>query len=134
MKLFISIILSAFYGISIRLLFAAFGDLLPVMSITFFFIVPFLIGYLTILLLPYRESHNATGAFLKPTLTCGIILVITWFFKIEGMICWIMAFPIFAVLAGCGGVVAFNRKRRRALRKIEWDFDKDDWEKPGALK
>ena len=133
MKLLISITIASLYGISLRLLFASFGDTMAIMSITFFFIVPFLIGYLTILLLPYRENHTQKGAFFKPTLTCLVILGITNFFRIEGMICWAMAFPIFAILAGCGGIVAFNRKRRRAIKKIEWDFEKDDKEINGKL-
>jgi hypothetical protein len=134
MKLLISITLAAFYGISIRMLFASFGDILSVMSISFFFIVPFLIGFLTIAPLPYRNSQNEAGAFFKPWLSCLVILVITWYLKIEGIICWVMAFPIFASFAGLGGLIAFRRKRRRAQRKIQWDFDKDDWEKPGAMK
>ena len=134
MKLLLSISIAAIYGVGIRLLYSTFSALLPVMSISFFFIVPFFIGYLTILLLPYRERHTSTGAFFKPWLTVSAVLLITFFCKIEGLICWVMAFPLFAILAGCGGLIAFNRKRRRAQINVQWDFDKDDWEKPGALK
>jgi hypothetical protein len=134
MNLFTSILLSTLYGITIRLLFSVFDDYLPVMTLTFFFTVPYFIGYLTIFLIPYKERHTAAGAFFKPWLTCILILIITCALKIEGLICWAMAFPIFAFIAGAGGVVAYNRKRHRHLKKVKFDFEKDDWEKPGALK
>jgi len=134
MKLLFSILIATFYGLSIRMLFDMFGDALSIMGLSFFFLLPFLIGYLTIFLLPYKEKHTATGAFFKPSLTCMVILAVTIYFNIEGAICWIMAFPIFAFFAGAGGLVAFNRKRRRYRRNIQWDFEKEDWEKTGSLK
>jgi hypothetical protein len=60
--------------------------------------------------------------------------VVTTAFNVEGLICWIMASPIIVVFAGFGGVVAFNRKKRRAMAKELWDFEKDEWHKPGSLK
>jgi hypothetical protein len=134
MKLLISVFFASFYGLTIRLLFDFFDGSLGIMSLSFFFLVPFLLGYLTLSLLPYKESHTATGAFFKPILPCLVILVVTMSFNIEGSICWIMAFPIIAVFAGLGGVIAFNRKKRRAMAKELWDFEKDEWHKPGSLK
>ena len=134
MKLLLSVIIAATYGLSIRLAYNFLDASMEIMSFSFFFLLPFLIGYLTVILIPYKTKHTATGAFFKPTLTCLVILVITLFFNIEGMICWVMAFPLFALLAGAGGVVAFHRKRKRSILNTEWDFEKDDWEKPGSLK
>jgi len=54
MKLLLSITIAAVYGVSLRMLFSSFGDELAVMSISFFFLVPYFVGYLTILLIPYR--------------------------------------------------------------------------------
>lgn len=133
MKLLLPITLAAVYGTSLRLLFASFGDAMAIMSITFFFLVPFLVGYLTILLLPYKETHTQTGAFFKPAITCLLILLITMFLKIEGQICWLMAFPIFAFIAGCGGLVAFHRKKRRFKKKYNFDFEKNTIDKPDKL-
>jgi hypothetical protein len=134
MKLLSSVFLASLYGMSIRLLYGVFDNLMPIMGISFFILVPFFIGYLTIFLIPYKESQNKAGAFFKPWLTCLVILFVTWRLGIEGMVCWAMAFPFFAVLAGCGGVVAYSRKQRRARKHIEWDFDKEDSERPGSLK
>jgi hypothetical protein len=134
MKLLLSVLIASFYGLTIRLLFGFFNDVMPIMGVVFFFFVPYLIGYLTIILLPYKKEHTTTGAFFKPWLTVGVILLVTMFFSIEGAICWAMAWPVFGVLAGLGGLSAFSRKRRRAIRKMDWDFEKDEWEKPGGLK
>jgi len=134
MKLLISVTLAATYGITMRLLFVSFGNDLSVMSLSFFVIIPFIIGYLTILLIPYREQHTMTGAFFTPWLTCLVILCITSLTGMEGMICWAMAFPLFGIVAGCGGMLALSRKRRRARKDVEWDFDKDDTGQPGSLK
>lgn len=133
MKLVLSTTLAAVYGISLRFLFASFGDSMVIMSITFFFLVPFLVGYLTILLIPYKETHTQTGAFFKPSITCLFILTITMFFKIEGAVCWLMAFPIFALIGGCGGLVAFHRKKRRFKKKYDFDFEKNTLDKPDKL-
>ncbi|HEV2480988.1 MAG TPA: hypothetical protein VGS79_15030 [Puia sp.] len=134
MKLLLSVTLAATYGISMRLLFVSFGNDLAVMSLSFFVIVPFIIGYLTIFLLPYRDRSTMTGAFFTPWITCLVILCITSLTKLEGMICWVMAFPFFGIVAGFGGMLAFGRKRRRALKEVEWDFDKDDAGRPNTLK
>lgn len=134
MKLLVSITLAATYGISMRLLFVSFGNDLAVMSLSFFVIVPFIIGYLTMLLIPYRERQTMTGAFFTPWLTCLVILCITFLTGMEGMICWAMAFPFFGIVAGLGGMLAFSRKRKRALKEAQWDFDKDDAGRPDTLK
>lgn len=133
MRLLLSIIIATIFGLAIRLLFGVFDGALGIMSLTFFFLVPFAIGYLTIFLIPYKTDQTATGAFFKPWLTCIAILVITIALNIEGTICWMMAYPVFAVLAGIGGLVAFNRKKKRAIKEEIWDFEKDEWDKPGGL-
>jgi hypothetical protein len=134
MKLISSVLIASFYGLTVRLLYGAFGEFMGVMCISFLFILPILIGYLTIILIPYKEGQSAGGAFMKTLLTCLVIFAITLICNIEGMICWVMAFPPIAILAGIGGIIAFNRKKRRAQKKLEWDFEKEDWEKPGSLK
>ncbi|HEY6899345.1 MAG TPA: hypothetical protein VI233_01830, partial [Puia sp.] len=133
MKLLLSITLAAVYGITLHTLFISFSDVIAVMSLTFFFIVPFLIGFLTIFLLPYREHHTVGGAFFKTTLTVGLILLVTCLIKTEGMICWVMASPLFVIAAGLGGFVAFDRKKKRFRKKMDWDFEKDKWDRPDTL-
>jgi hypothetical protein len=57
------------------------------------------------------------------------ILVITIIANIEGTICWIMIFPLFATLAGVGGIIAFYYLKSSGKYK-----NNEDWENPGNLK
>src|ERR1700744_5176854 len=133
MKLAFAIILATLYGLAAWI----FYDFLPdagVMSLSFFFFVPFAIGYLTILVIPYKDGQSATAAFFKPSLVCLVILIITCASRLEGLICWMMAFPLIAVMSGLGGVLAFNSKKKKAMREEKWDFEKDDRDRSDTLK
>ena len=135
MKLLFSVFIAAFYGVAVRMLAGLFSGAFEIMSLSFFVLVPFAIGYLTLWLLPYKHGQSATGAFFKPSLVCLVILIVTVFGRLEGMICWVMAFPLFAICAGIGGVIAFKRKERRfSMKDTEWDFEKGKWNEPGGFK
>jgi len=134
MKLIFSVFIAAFYGLAIRLLFDLFDSGISVMGISFFFLVPFIIGYITITLLRYKEGQSASIAFFKATLPFLVLFFITVYYNIEGSVCWLMALPPMAFSAGIGGVVAFSRKKKRYMRKIEFDFEKEDRKNPGGLK
>ena len=110
MRALLAITLAAIYGLVIRLLFGFAEELLPIMSITFIFLVPGGVGYLTVRLIPSVRTH--VGAFFAPWLTSLVLLFITVMLSMEGAICWIMAFPIFAVFAGIGGLIAFSQRPR----------------------
>lgn len=110
MKSLFAIVLAAVYGLIIRLLFGFANGLLEIMSVTFIFLVPLLVGYFTVLLTPVVSTR--TAAFFRPWLTSLVLLGITILFNIEGAICWIMVFPIFAVFAGIGGLLAFAQRTR----------------------
>ena len=69
------------------------------------------IGYLTVFLLPAKNVQSNVAAFFMPWLTSLVILAITIAFNIEGTICWVMIFPIFALLAGIGGEIAYSRRK-----------------------
>ncbi|MBC6611440.1 SRPBCC family protein [Hymenobacter sp. BT507] len=127
MKFLLSIGFAAVYGLVLRLLFVSGNDLLQVMSVTFLFLVPMLIGFLTILLTPAEKTTSGTAAFFKPWLTSLVLLVVTIIFQIEGTICWIMVFPIFATFAGLGGVLAFK------LRKSRTTDAGNNWQRPNTL-
>jgi uncharacterized protein YndB with AHSA1/START domain len=85
------------------------------MSITFIFIIPVVIGFLTVFLMPREKVKSYSAAFGMPWLTTLAILIITILVKIEGTICWIMIFPIFAVAAGLGGIIAFSILKRNDI-------------------
>ena len=114
MKSLFAITLVSLYGLCIRLLFISIGGLTQIMSVTFIFLVPMAIGYLTVFLLPAKNVQSYLAAFFMPWLTSLVILAITLAFNIEGAICWVMAFPIFAILAGQGGLIAYYRRKKAA--------------------
>jgi hypothetical protein len=131
MKPIFAITFATVYGLAIRYLFEFFGNIMGIMSITFLILSPFIIGFLTVIFLPKTKVRRKSTAFFLPWLTSLVILIITILLKIEGSICWIMIYPIFAVLAGFGGLIAFGiRKKKNDLDDIE---NYDEWTKPDTL-
>lgn len=133
MKLLPAILFTTLYGLSVRLLYGAFDGILGIMSLSFLLLVPFVIGYLTVILMPYKKTSTSTGAFFRPWLTCLVLLFVTILLSVEGAICWVMIFPIFATFAGIGGIVAHNRQKRLYDVDDEMDIDKKDWEQQSGL-
>jgi hypothetical protein len=113
MKTLFAIALAATYGLIIRLLFGFADGLLEIMSLTFLFLVPAGVGYLTVRLVPATSVGTRAAAFFLPWLTSLVLLLVTVLFNVEGTICWVMVFPIFASFAGIGGLVAFSQRSRR---------------------
>ncbi len=124
MRIVVSICIAVAYALLLRLLFGVGGTDLEVMSGTFLFISPFVIGFLNIIVLPKGTVKGSAGFFL-PWLTCLCILLVTLFFNIEGIICWIMIYPLFAIAAGIGGLVAYYMKHNKANKRDDWDFEKN---------
>ncbi len=138
MKSLFAIVFATFYGFIFRLFFGYLGDYMEVMSISFLCILPFLIGYLTVILQPNEKEITSSSAFFLPWLSSLVILFITILLSIEGTICWIMIYPFFAVLAGIGGLIAnhFRNKNKQKSRTTEHDpyiLDQNDWDKPTQL-
>lgn len=129
MNLFLAVTFATIYGLTIRLVFGFLHNVMGIMSVTFLILVPVIIGFLTILLMPPEKPRGVVGAFFLPWLTSFVLLIITIALSVEGTICWVMIFPLFATLAGIGGVIGYNIKKKRANRS-----NKDEWEKPGTVK
>jgi hypothetical protein len=94
------------YGLAARIVIAVThdnSDSFGVMTIGFLFIVPLVIGYLTI-----RPMHDPSlkMSILAPWLTCLLVVVGSFVGGLEGAICIVLASPIMLVLSSIGGVVA----------------------------
>jgi hypothetical protein len=124
MKTLFAVGLATIYGLTLRMTFGFLGNFMEVMSVAALIIGPPVIGFLTIILIPKEKTKTFAGAFFKPWLTSLAILVITMLFNLEGSICWLMIYPLFAILAGIGGVIAFGLRRQT---------DKNDWKQPNTL-
>lgn len=126
MKFLFAIALATAHGLLIRLLFGSANGLMEIMSVTFLFFVPSLIGFLTVILMPARKITTGVAAFFTPWLTSLVLLVVTILLNMEGAICWLMAFPIFAVAAGVGGVIAYWLRKPKTKGA-------NNWQKPNTL-
>ncbi|MCI1187061.1 hypothetical protein MON38_06490 [Hymenobacter sp. DH14] len=131
MKTLIAITLAAVYGLITRLMFGFLDNSSQIMSVTFLFVVPLLIGFLTVLLIPTEKTTSGTAAFFKPWLTSLGLLFITLLLKVEGIICWVLLFPLFATVAGIGGLIAYHYKKSSA--DPAEGSDGPDWPKPNTL-
>jgi len=115
------------YGLLGRLLFglsyAAWRPALPewfassfaVMSLSFLFLMPVVIGFLdqsapdpVLRFAPWRR------AFFAPMLPVLFMLGLMALLSIEGVLCMVMALPIFLILAGIGGCLGLLSRRRHA--------------------
>lgn len=110
MKTLLAVGFATLYGLALRMLFGVTEGLTEIMSISFLLLAPLVVGFLTVYLI--KSIKNYSGAFFMPWLTSLAILVITVFFNVEGTICWMMIYPLFAVAAGVGGVFALFLRRR----------------------
>ena len=118
------------YGLLGRLLFglsyAAWRPALPawftssfaVMSLSFLFLMPVVIGFLdqsgpdpALRFAPWRR------AFFAPMLPVLVMLGLMALLSIEGVLCMVMALPIFLILAGIGGCLGLlsRPKEHQAL-------------------
>lgn len=132
MKLLTPIAFASIYGITIRLLFGLLGDIMGVMSLSFFILGPLVIGFFTVFFLPRKKELSGASAFFLPWLSCLVILAITITVNLEGVICWILAYPLFAVVAGMGGIIANNIRKKKYV-EIDDVENYDKWTKPDKL-
>lgn len=76
------------------------------MLVSFLFLVPFVIGALTVYLQP-KEKRSVSNAILRPWLPMFLFMVGSAVLLIEGSICIFMATPIFFAMSSIGGVLAW---------------------------
>lgn len=110
MKSLLAIAFASVYGLCMRVLFGFFSSFFSIMSVTFMVFIPFIIGYLTVFLIA-KKRISRWAAFFWPWLTSFVLFLVTLFLDLEGLVCWVMIFPFFAVVAGFGGLVANSRPK-----------------------
>lgn len=94
------------YGVTVRISFSidAFKDMFGVMTIAFIFFVPFIIGLITVYQGDENQRKNWNYIIGMPVLNSLICFLIALAFGWEGLICFIMALPIYCFIALMGGV------------------------------
>jgi len=94
-----AIILRLFFGVS------TWEDLFSVMSISFLFCLPTIVGVLTIYFSTIEKVKNRAYRIFTPWIPILIFLVITLAFAMEGWACWLMVLPLFLIAASIGGLI-----------------------------
>jgi hypothetical protein len=119
MKTILAIVIPVLYGYIMRLIFGAnlFLSFTEVMSMTFLVLVPLGIGALSIRLMSEKTRLSNAFAFFFPWVVVLVLMGFTIIFFIEGWICWIMIYPLFAFVAGLGGL--FMNKWIRHQEKLK---------------
>lgn len=118
MKILLAVCLASMYGLLMRVIFG-YVDWFSVMSLAFIFIVPLGIGALTVRFSDPGRISSRLYAFFMPWLSSLVLLAITIIVALEGTICWVMAYPVFAIVAGIGGLImrSFLLRQQHSLNK-----------------
>ena len=104
------------YGLTARMAFAAdeFPGYFSTMSVAFLFLVPLVVGALTVWLAPAPQRQSWTYALLMPLAACALAALVAGAFAWEALICIVMALPILAIMGSAGGALACLLARTRA--------------------
>ena len=111
----IAIGIPTLYAVILRLDFGVktWDELFSVMSVTFLFLLPTIVGTLTVYLSKVENVKRLTYRFFIPWIPIFLFLLITILLSIEGWACWIMILPVFLLAASIGGLIGGYLKLRK---------------------
>jgi hypothetical protein len=99
------------YGVTARVaaLSTILGGIYGVMTVSFLFLVPVVIGYLTV----FPVSRPSwTFRLLAPWVPVTLSVLVAWLVGWEGAICIVMGFPLLLILSSAGGMLGASVARR----------------------
>lgn len=101
-------VFGAVYGILARIAFGSkeYPEIFGVMTFAFIFVVPLVIGFLTVRLAPEEARRSWLYCLFMPWIAGLICLAALLAFAYEGLICLVMMGPVMLALASVGGVLA----------------------------
>ncbi|KQC34460.1 hypothetical protein AAU57_01570 [Nonlabens sp. YIK11] len=73
------------------------------MSTTFIFVLPTIMGALTVYLSEKSRASSVAYRIFAPWIPIFLFLLVTMVFSIEGWACWLMILPVFLLAATIGG-------------------------------
>lgn len=114
-NLLIAIGIPTLYAIVLRLAFGVkhWDELFSVMSVTFLFMLPTIVGALTVYLSNERKVERLWYRIFIPWIPIILFLLITLVLAIEGWACWLMILPVFLIAASIGGIIGGYLKLKR---------------------
>ena len=104
------------YAVILRLFFGVkyWEELFSVMSVTFLFCLPTIVGALTVYLSSEENARLKAYRFFAPWLPIALFFLLTLAIAWEGWACWIMVLPLFLIAASIGGFIgAYFKLRKR---------------------
>lgn len=118
--LLIAIGIPVIYALMLRLIFGvnAWADLFSVMTMTFLFCLPTIVGALTVYLSDKDNVCKLSFRIFAPWIPIFIFLIITLAFSLEGWACWLMVLPLFLIAASIGGLIGGYLKKRKNDNKL----------------
>ena len=104
------------YALLLRFMFGieSWHELYSVMSVSFLFCLPTIVGFLTVFFASERMVRKKSSRFMLPWIPIAAFSFITLLFEIEGWACWLMVLPLFLVAASIGGLIGGYFKFRKA--------------------
>jgi hypothetical protein len=108
------------YAVVLRLLFGIkdWNGIFSVMSTTFLFFLPSIIGALTVYLSDKDKVEKITYRFFAPWIPIFLFLAITLLLAIEGWACWLMILPVFLIAASIGGLIGGYLKLKKRNHRL----------------
>ena len=118
------LLIPVIYGLILRVFFDIdqWNKLFYVMSLSFLFCLPTIMGLLTIYFSSERQSQNTAYKILAPWIPIFIFMVITLVLQIEGWACWLMVVPLFLFAASIGGLLGGWLKNRQKQNRLNISF------------
>jgi hypothetical protein len=108
------------YAVILRLLFGIenWEDMFGVMTLTFLFLLPTIVGTLTVYLSSTENAKKSSYKFFAPWIPIFLFLIITIILAIEGWACWLMILPLFLFAASIGGFIGGYLKSNKRNDKL----------------
>lgn len=111
----IAIGIPTLYAVVLRLFFGIddWNELFSVMSVTFLFLLPTIVGALTVYLSTPEKAISVAYRIFTPWIPVILFLIITLALAIEGWACWLMILPVFLIAASIGGLIGGYLKTKK---------------------
>ncbi len=116
----IAICIPVIYGLVLRIFFGidTWEQLFGVMSVSFLFCLPTIIGILSIYFSDAKKAENRTYQVFFPWAPVLGFFIITLLASLEGWACWVMILPVFLITASLGGLLGAYLKKRNQQNKL----------------
>ncbi len=116
----IAITIPTTYALLLRFVFGfeRWDDFFEIMSLTFLFLSPVIVGALTTYLSDVEKLESLNYRIFAPWIPVILFMFLTLLFAIEGWACWLMILPLFLIASSIGGLLGAYLKRKQNENKL----------------